>query len=471
VKNYIIILISLLVITISCKKELGKLPENAKVDGNTILDERTARVALNGVYYQFAKVQSADNVTDWQNNEVYPSMFSGNIGYGYGETNEESNIYGNRTDYFWENCYAIINAANGVINSVNELPDNFFTGNSKQEIMGEARFLRAYANFKLLTYYGEWFDLSSNYGILLRDQLVDLGNIQKARSTVAASYAFIMDDADYAIANAPAENSNIYATKFTAMALKMRVLLSHGEQADYTEVISLADNIIAGGGYSLEANPKDIFYTKGLSSEEVMLGVRPQQNQEAYYYNVSSQYWPGASSLYVAKQQLKDLMEGDPRQSWYIGSENDNTENTYFFLKYIAEGTKATLISEAAYAFRLTEVYLLKAEAIVRSGGSVNDAKLIVKDIMAHAGVTDFSAIDNAGTTDEVLMQIYYEIVRSLVGEDGQEWMALLRLPYATVQAIRPTIENKIQYILPVPATEFLNNPSFGEQNKGYQTF
>lgn len=470
-KNYIIILLSL-VIAASCKKELGKLPENAKVDGNTILDERTARIALNGAYYRFANVQADNNVTDWQNNETYPGMFSGYIGYGYGETDEEVNVYSIQRDYFWEYCYAIINSANGVINAVEGLPDNFFTGNAKKEILGEAKFLRAYANFKLLSYYAEWFDLSSSYGLLLRDKLVDLNNISKQRSSVADSYAFIFDDLDYAIANAPAENKNIYATKFTAMALKMRALMLHGEPADYQEVITLANTIIDEGGYALESNPKDIFYTKGLSSNEVMLGIQPQQNQDQYYYNVSSQYYPGASSLYVAKTALKDLLEGDPRQAWLIGSEqSDYSPGSYFFLKYIPEGTEATLTSETAYAFRLTEVYLLKAEAIVRSGGDVNEAKTIVKDIMAHAGVTDFSAIENAAGADEVLLQVYYENVRSLVGEDGQEWTALLRLPFTTVQTIKPTITDKIQYILPVPKTEFLNNPQFGEQNKGYQKF
>jgi len=46
--------------------------------------------------------------------------------------------------------------------------------------------------------------------------------------------------------------------------------------------------------------------------------------------------------------------------------------------------------------------------------------------------------------------------------------MALLRLPFATVQQLRPTITNKIQYILPIPKAEFLQNPKTGEQNPGY---
>ncbi len=469
-KKFLIIIISACSLA-ACNKELSKLPENAKVDGNTIIDEKTARIALNGVYYRFANVQSDNNVTRAMPMEVYPEMFSGYLGYGYGEMDEERNIYSGGSDYFWQYSYDIINAANGVITRVEALPDNFFTGDGKNEILGQAKFLRAYATAKLLVYYSQWFDLSSKYGVLLREELVDLKNAPKARSTVAESYDFIFKDLDFAIANAPATGQNVYATKYAAMALKMRVLLCHGQPADYTEVMTLADQITGSGNYTLEASPKDIFYLKALTSKEVILGIAPQQNQESYYYNLSHQYYPGASSLYAAKQALIDLLNGDPRKSWLIGSPTDYFPEVSYFLKYIAEGASPTQISETAYAFRLTEVYLLKAEAIVRSGGSLGDAKTIIKDIMSRAGVTDFSSVDDASDSDQLLVELFKETVRSLVGEDGQDWMMLLRLPEATVQALRPTITDKIQYILPVPGLEFKYNSLFGDQNPGYQKF
>ncbi|PSL47950.1 SusD-like starch-binding protein associating with outer membrane [Chitinophaga niastensis] len=472
-KRIIYIVISALLLTgASCKKDLGKLPENAKVDGNTILDQRTAEIALNGVYYRFANVSTNNNnTTSWFEHEVVPGMFAGYLGYGYGPDPAEDNDYANSgySDIYWSSSYALINAANGIIKGVTALEDKQFTGNRKKEILSEARFMRAYAHFKLLSYYGEWYDLSSPHGALLRNEFVTLANIAKKRSTVNESYAFILQDLDDAIANAAADRPDYYATRWTAMALKMRVMMSHGQPADYTTAINLADSIILNSHYALEPKAQDIFYTKGLGSKEVILGIQPQQNQETYYYNLSSQYWPGASALYVAKQALKDLLKNDPRESWLTGSANPSTDGTYYFLKYIAEGTKATPLSETAYAFRLTEVYLLKAEAIVRSGGSLAAARDILKNIMGHAGVADFTAVDNAVSQDQLLKQIYFEIAKNLVGEDGQEWMALLRLPFATVQQLRPSITDKIRYILPIPHAEFVSNPAIGDQNTGYQ--
>lgn len=468
-KQIMYIFLASLIIVASCNKELGKLPENAKVEGNTIIDQKTAIVGLNGAYYQFANVQSSNNVTSWMINEVIPGYYSGYLGYGYDGTDEEDNIYNINDDTWWTYSYSIINAANGVIQAVEALADGAFTGNTKKQILSEARFLRAYGHFKLLSYYAEWFDVSSSYGVLLRHELVTLSNISKKRSTVAESYKSIMDDLDYAIANGPDSTSNIYASKWAAMVLKMRVLMSHGQLADHTAVINLANEVINSNKYQLEGKAIDIFRTKGLTSKEVILGVKPQQNQEAYYYNLSRQYWPGASALFVAKTKLKDLLQDDPREAWLIGTANTYTPGTFFFTKYIAQGSTPTVITETAYAIRLSEVSLLKAEAIVRSGGNPADAKNLLKDIMGRGGVTNFQAIDDAATNDELLKQVYFEISRNLVGEDGQDWLALLRMPFSFVQATKPTITDKIQYILPVPHNELQNNPAFGDQNKCYQ--
>ncbi|NII29340.1 RagB/SusD family nutrient uptake outer membrane protein [Pseudoflavitalea sp. X16] len=467
-----ILLFTLVAAQFSCDKQLSAPPANARVEGTAITNQQTAQIALNGAYYRFANVNN-NNVTDWASHQVTSGMLSGMMGYGFGAMQEESNdmANGGYGSLLWSQSYLLLNAANGVIQGINAVADNAFIGNKKNELLSESRFLRAYAHFRLLIYFGEWYKPNSAYGTLLRDQLSTLGNIPKARSNVADSYKFILEDLDFAIANGPASNSNYYATKWAAMALRMRVLICRGQTNDYAEVINLGNTILQQGPYELESNLKDLFYVKGLNSKEVILGVKPQPNQEAFYYILSRAYYPAQSSLYVAKKAFKDLLQNDPRSSWMIGPATPYqaySPNTYYFTKYIAYGGATSQLTETSYAIRLTEVYLLQAEAIIRSGGDLATAKDLIKTVMGKAGVTDFSAVDNATTVDQLLLQNYYEVCRNLTGEDAIEWLTLLRLPFDTVKQLKPTIINQFQYIYPVPLTEFESNPAFGDQNPGY---
>ncbi|TCD02849.1 RagB/SusD family nutrient uptake outer membrane protein [Pedobacter psychroterrae] len=464
-------LVALIATLYACKKELSALPKNAKVDANTILDQGTAQIALNGAYYRFANATAIK--TGWQNHQIKPPMFAGYIGMYSSVLPEEENRNDRATNSYWDESYMLLNAVNGVLKGVNSLSDTQFTGNRKKEIMAEARFLRAYAHFKLLTFYGEWYKPESQLGALLRDEISTLSYIPKKRSTVKESYDFILADLDNVIANGPAASPTHYATKWAGMALKMRVLMSRGSGTDYGTIVTLANTLIQESPYKLEPIAEDVFHKKGLSSQEVILGIKPQANQEKETYSTSAQYWPGASSLYVARAPLKSLYANDPRQAWIIGSARPKA-GYFFFTKYMKENGVSSALSETYYVLRLTEVYLLKAEAIVRSGGSLADAKAVVHEIQAKAGITTASnntsylAVENAGTSAALVMEIFKETVKSLIAEDGMEWMAMLRLPFDTVKQLKPTIANQSQYILPVPKDEFLYNPIFGDQNPGY---
>ncbi|WP_436484575.1 RagB/SusD family nutrient uptake outer membrane protein [Chitinophaga sp. ARDCPP14] len=458
---------------LSCNKQLSEPPANARVEGTAITDQKTAQTALNGVYYRFANVTS-DNITLWREHHIPGGMLSGLLAYGFGKLAEEKNdnVGAGYIPAVWTESYLLINAANAVIDGVNAVPDKAFTDTRKNEILAESRFMRAYGHFTLLIYFAEWFKTDSRFGVLIRDKFSTLSNIPKARSSVAESYSFILEDLDFAIANAPADHPSYYVTKWAAMALKMRVLLCHGQQADYIAAATLGNDIIQNSTYTLENNLKDLFYVKGLTSKEVILGVKPQPNQEAFYYIQSRAYYPVQSSLFTATQQLKDLLENDPRGSWMIGPKTPYqaySPNTYYFLKYIAYGSNTSQLSETSYAIRLSEVYLLQAEAIIRSaGGNLQTAKTLIKTVMAKGGVTDFTAVDNANTAADLLLQNYYEVARNLTGEDGIEWRALMRLPFDEVKLLKPTITSTQQFYFPIPLDEFNTNPLIGDQNPGY---
>lgn len=466
-RHLYIAIAALIAVQYSCKKDLNAPPSQAIIEGNVVVDQKSAENTLNGAYSRFAYAGTSLSVLShrWSVfHELPGAMWAGWIQYGFGAVQDQLNLNTSATTgSWWPTAYNILNAANAVIKEVGDLADSKFAPLSrKPEILAEARFLRAYAHWMLLGQFSEWYKLTSPYGVLLRKEPLQLSNANYARSTVQESYDYILQDVDYAIVNAAEVRPNYYANKTAAKALKMRVLMMRGQPADYTQVITLANEITANTAYGLEGNLKDLFGVKGLTSKEVILGITPYPNQVAR----RASYEYVQSSVYLATKQFRDLLANDPRNTWMYAKATASSvasiKDSFYFTKYF--GPKV----EEAYAFRLTEVYLLKAEALVRSGGSTAEAKAILKNIEGRAGVTNFAAVDNANTPDELLLETYREFSRNMTAEDGIEWFALLRLPFATVKQLRPTIIDQKQYILPIPLTEFQLNPSIGAQNPGY---
>ena len=140
----------------------------------------------------------------------------------------------------------------------------------------------------------------------------------------------------------------------------------------------------------------------------------------------------------------------------------NDKDTIYAVTKYVGDKI------EECYAMRLTEMYLLKAEAMVRGGKDIDEAKELLKTIMEHAGITDFTKLDAITDRDELLFEIYKETVKNLMFEDGIEWSALIRFPIETILKVKPAIREKNYIILPIPADEFEKNPTVGDQNPGY---
>lgn len=455
----------------SCKKELNVYPTTSEVDGNIIVDAKSAATVLNGVYYRFASAGADNNgvpSVQWSFTlEAMPSDLCGSAVIPGGGDDFGSLTYtpiSNSVDFMWTYGYNLVNAANGFLKNVD--PVNAIPVAQKTQMQAEAKFLRAFGNSELLFYYGQYYDVNSRYGIILRDGAVDVSNINVPRSGVAAVYTSILADLDVAIAGLPTLNTQVfYANLWTAKLLKARVLISRAAAGDYAQVISLTDDIIKNGPFQLEANVKDIFLTKGFASKEVMLGVQPYPT-ETYKFQQYQYY-----NQYVATDTLKNSMQNDPRNQWLY----QNVTDSYYgvipqITKYYSGDVNTisqTPLSEYCYAFRLTEAYLLKAEAIAASGGDLTTAKSLLKTVLSHAGITDYSAVDAAGTPAAVREMVIREEMKNFFAENGTDWLALRRLPFATVQRIRPEIKSVTSLILPIPNSEIITNNKI-EQNPGY---
>jgi len=472
---YYVCCFSLLVL-LSCNKQLNVLPTTQQVDGNIIKDSKGALTVLNGIYYQFANAGFDGNNNpsiewcDYQ--EVNPSMLSGMVDYFADTRDLAAHTYtpSNTGSAMWNYYYKIVNAANGFLKNL-EPVDNI-SSESKKQMIAEALFLRAYANTNLLLYYAQYDTSNSPYGVVLREEITTSNNIPKKRSTVAETYQSILQDIDSAIAGLPNRNTQpFYTNVWAAKLLKARLLINRGTQDDYNTVISLCKDIIAHGGFQLESSVKNIFLSAGLNSKEVILGVQPYLN-DVYKFNSYLFYFNATATPFML-----NLFNNDPRKSWMYQTvyDDDVSSDISLISKYYPSSINDTTdpipvsISSVSYAMRLSEAYLLEAEAIESSGGSMTEAKDLLTHILQSAGYSEFSQLDNISTNEDLKLFTIEEEMKNFVCEAGQDWFAVRRLPFDKVQQLLPTIRSKTLLILPIPQSEMNRNSGLtGMQNPGY---
>lgn len=117
----------------------------------------------------------------------------------------------------------MINAANNVIYYVEQLGDEKFGTNRRNEILAEARFLRAFCYMYLMQHHAQFWDTESKYGLVLRLEPSKLSLNKKARSSVSDSYKAIFDDLEFAVNNAPDYQSSYRICKTSAKHLKQTI--------------------------------------------------------------------------------------------------------------------------------------------------------------------------------------------------------------------------------------------------------
>lgn len=458
----------------SCKKQLNVYPTTSEVDGNVIVDTKSASTVLNGVYYRFANAGADYNLVPtvkWSDvNEITPSEMAGSLSNSSGDDGVYSlgiNSTSVIVSDMWSYGYQLVNAANGFLKNV--APVTTIPAATKKQMIAEAKFLRAFGDAQLLLYFGQYYDPSSKYGIILRDEFVTATNINQPRSTVAQTYTAILADLEAAIPDLPKTNTTAYyANVSAAKILEARVLINRGASGDYAKVISLTQDVITNGGFALEANLKDLFLTKGFTSTEVILGIQPFATETWKYQN--NQYY----GQYPASNGFVALLANDPRNQWlyrddqggtvYGGYYGDINEITKYYSGDTGNPTQ-TQLSETCYAFRLTEAYLLEAEAITLSGGDLATAKGLLKTVEGHAGITDFSAIDAATTATALQELVVKEEIKNFFAEAGQDWFALRRLGITNgqpnidaISKIQTYAKSVNQLILPIPNSEITTN-------------
>lgn len=446
-KNTFKLLIISVLLSSSCSRFVDVVdvdPPNNLVPENVARTADGARYLLNGTYAML------HDQYYYMFTEFVPAVLGGTATRGGFLVNQQfvdNAVLPSLADVanIWTAFYKVVDHANWTIQLTAQLPASEMDDAAKNAIIGEARAMRAMAHFDALRYFGQFYDLSSPLGVIIRTEPSDFTNRDKARSSVAETYDLILEDLDFAIQHAPQFSQPIYFSSGSAKALKARVLLFRGEYAD---AAALADEVIREEPRELSPTFARVF-SDGFNASGLLF-VRAT---DAVSYASDRKRFTYTNNSAIAAPFLKGLLAGDPRGPVTYAANNGllKVNNTAFY--------------SPTYFIRIAEMYLIKAEGLARSGAPLADAKEPLEAVMTRAWGQPTPS--QATSREELLDEIYTEIIKELSLENGSDWFASIR--FGKISEVKPSVTSTDQYILPIPNAEIEANPAFGIQNPGYE--
>lgn len=439
---------AVMLVASGCNSILDTSPKDTIPEATAISDAPSARAALAGMYTSLQSLSSygeelvefgdlsADN-TD--NTGTYTSYLEADLNH----------LRSNNSTIFdiWTSAYDGINRANEIITKVPAVSG--LDDTEKNEIMGEAYFIRALDYHNLVKLFG---------GVPIKltptSSVSDVGNA--TRAAVPDVYTQILKDLDSASALITNTEPATQATMGAVAALRARVLLYKG---DYPGAQAAAE-AVEGMSYTLASNYGDLFPESGPGPSEDIFEVTATLTQENYLsYDYLNVYEVGPSldlmhaydpAFLPATSDIEDFNPTDTRGQWNILVE----DGTVFGNKY-----RSVVGTDYVPVLRLAEVILINAEALARQD-QLGPAVTELQRIQTRANAPLF--VLGSHTQQQVIDAIVAERRKELAFE-GDRWPDLVRLgTAATVLGIDPN-----QTLYPIPAREIAVSPTL-TQNPGY---
>lgn len=442
-------------------------PINKLTTENTIRDEASAQQVLNGIYdlgRDFDLSSFPLYLAAYGDEGMIVGGLTGQTGFNTNQVPVENRYLAN----LYNAEYKIINSANFLIQELEAGKAVGISDQRKVEMISEAKFQRAFRYFNLLRYFGQYYDVSSSYGVVLRTKFATEVEANP-RNTVQETYNLIESDLQYAAENGPVFIEHFYSGSLAAKALLAKVKLYAGK---YSEAATLAQEVIYNGeGYALEAQYSDIFENQFNSSEVIFApfsgpGAEGGSNMDFINRTTYSEYLRSVADAQVGDPNDGDLSgpgsDYDPRFSFAYSEETQgfNTQGKYPFL------SNSSSQNNTLYHLRLGEIYLVQAEALVRSGGDTATALEALNTIRERAGVDPKDFVD----VPTLLEDIRQEKLLELFYENGEPLFDLVRydvLGDLDASSVKPTMNSENKFVLPIPSEVLVGNSAV-IQNPGY---
>lgn len=375
---------------------------------------------------------------------------------------------------FYDESYDIINQANLILEYTPALTDA--TDTEKKQIKAEALAIRAYTHFLLSLVYSQDYKYTpdaSHLGIIYNTESIKSGIQYPARKTAADTYSLIINDlktaiesySDDSLLSGPAYS---FFNRKNTKALLARVYLQKG---DWTNAYEMANDVITNSGVVLTTKESLIaeWEKPDLPVSEILLEFSIPKDTEGSVTSSMAQTFGYTSDTnfekYTASNDLIDLYENtDLRKQLFLTKSLFTLVNgAQTYLNY--NFTKKFQNNAGYVAFRLSEMYLIRAEAALET----NRADLAMADLNIIRARANASLLTNTANLKE---NIFLERRKELCFE-GFLFFDIARMHKdvsrndGCISTVCGLAYPSLKYVLPIPTFNTNLNPNL-QQNDSY---
>jgi hypothetical protein len=365
---------------------------------------------------------------------------------------------------YWNNIYPIVYITNAAIEGITS--SNSLSPKVKTQLLGEARFMRAFCYFYLENLYGDVpLALSTDYAVVAKMS-------RTSKSEVWAQIIEDLKEAQTLLANDYLDitllkqgSERVRPNKWVATALLARTYLYNNKFVDAEkESSTLITNTQLYDTVSLD----NVFLK---NSAEAIWQLYPTSSEintsDGRFFILPTEGLNFDHPVHLSDSLLKNFSPGDKRLTHWVGQVSIGSTKYSYPYKYKVN-TLNMPITEYLMVFRLAEQYLIRAEARAAQN-KINDAESDLNVIRKRAGLTDLNNMSQSA----LLKAIQHERRSELFSEWGHRWFDLKRS--GTVDEVmskaapfKESAWQSYRQLFPIPLYDIQRAPNLS-QNQGYQ--
>ncbi len=340
----------------------------------------------------------------------------------------------------WSACYIAINRVNNVLYYLPEVEG--LTNEAKADAQGQLYFIRSLAYYNLVNYFGA-VPLKVTPTLAANDLSIP-------RSEVSDVLGQIISDLEYSAGSITTDVPGM-ASSIAAKALLAKIHLTMG---NYDQAIGLAADVIENSGLALTTDYATLF--------------TPESNAESIFEVQYSDQDKNRMAEYVMPSSLGGRYEVSPTEELINQFSPDDLRLNASFAgfddkPYTKKYNQLSSGADRVYVIRLAEMYLLRAEALIKSQGETDAINADINTIRNRAGLDDLNESDYDALLNELLLQRQLEFTF-----EGKRWFDLIRNNKA-IETLE-NVNSSDQLLFPIPLSEINTNTAIGpeNQNPGY---